>query len=156
MAFNIHLDVPNAKGESKKDGKEGQIELISWNWGMSNSGDAAMSSSNAGRVDVHDLVVTKYVDNSSGYLMGYCCTGEAVPKITLSMDKAQGDNLEFVSLVLERCVISSVATGGGAVDDRLTETVHIRFGAFAFTYQGQGENDPVADLSFDITANKKG
>lgn len=156
MAFNIHLDVPDAKGESAIEGREKQIQCISWSWGMTNSGDAAMSAANAGRVDVHDLVIKKYVDNSTGYLMGYCCTGFPIPEVTLYMDKSQGKDLNFVKLVLQRCVISSVMTGGEATDDRLLETVTLRFGAFSFTYVGQGDDAASADLVFDITANKKG
>jgi type VI secretion system secreted protein Hcp len=152
MAFNIHLDVPDAPGESKKKPK--QIEVISWKWGMKKSGDSAMSAATAGRVDVHDVEVLKYIDNSSGYLMKFCCSGTSLPEVTLSMDKAADKTLEFVKLVLKRCVVSGIETGGESVGERLTETVKLRFGAFAFTYVGQGENDASADFEYDIEAGQ--
>jgi type VI secretion system secreted protein Hcp len=154
MAFNIHLDVPDAPGESKKAGKAKQIEVISWKWGMTKSGDSAMSAGTAGRVDVHDVEVLKYIDNSSGYLMKFCCMGKPLPEVTLSMDKATDKTLEFVKLVLKRCVVSGIETGGEAIGERLTETVKLRFGAFAFTYVGQGESDASADFAWDVEANE--
>jgi len=153
MAFNIHLDVPNAKGESKKANYTGQIEVLSWSWGMQKSGDPAMGAPTAGRVDVHDIEVIKLVDNSSGYLMKFCCNGTPLETITLTMDKANGDKLEFVKLILTGCIISSIRTGGDSVGERLVETIQIRFGAFSFSYVGQEEGAASSDCAFDIVGN---
>jgi hypothetical protein len=58
----------------KAHGKE--IDILSWTWGMSNSGSAHVGGgAGSGKVSVQDLSLTKYLDSSSAPLMLSCCNG---------------------------------------------------------------------------------
>ena len=59
---------------------------------MSNSGSAHVGGgAGAGKVNVQDISVTKYVDSSSPKLMLACCNGTHYANALLTVRKAGGD-----------------------------------------------------------------
>ena len=76
MAVDIFLELEGIKGESKDDKHKDQIDVLSWSWGMAQSGTAHMGGgAGAGKVSVQDLNFTHYIDKSSPILMLHCCNG---------------------------------------------------------------------------------
>jgi type VI secretion system secreted protein Hcp len=65
------------KGESRDKTHPAEIDVLAWSWGMSNSGTAHMGGgAGAGKANIQDVSLTKYVDASSAALMLACCTEE--------------------------------------------------------------------------------
>jgi len=164
MAVDMFLLFPDAAGivgESQdKDTKFNKkaIDVLAWSWGMSNSGTAHMGGgAGAGKVNVQDLSVTKYVDKSSPNLMLKCCTGEHITDATLTVRKAGTTPLEYIVIKLKEVMITSVSTGGSGGEDRLTENISLNFAKVEFDYQPQkadGSKDGgVLDCKWDIAAN---
>src|ERR1700704_5685866 len=79
MAVDIFLDIEGIKGESKDSKHKDTIDVLSWSWGMSQSGTAHMGGgAGAGKVSVQDINFTHYLDKSSPTLMLHCCNGKHI------------------------------------------------------------------------------
>lgn len=146
------------KGESRDKSHTQQIDILAWSWGMSNSGTAHMGGgAGAGKVNVQDLSVTKYVDASSAALMLACATGEHIPTAQLWCRKAGTTPLEYIIITLTESMITAVTTGGSGGEDRLTENVTINFAKVKFEYveqdaQGKAKT-PTKTMTYDIAQN---
>lgn len=160
MAVDIFMHFTNGiKGESKDDKHKDEIDVLSWSWGMSQTGSGHVGGgSGAGKVSVQDLSFTKYVDKSSPDLMLRCCNGEHIDEAKLTIRKAGGDPLEYGIITMQKVLISSIQTGASNGDDRVLETVGLNFVKVKFDYAEQAEKGGAAakpKFGWDIEANKK-
>jgi type VI secretion system secreted protein Hcp len=158
MALDTHIKIGSLKGESIVKGFEDQIQVLSWSWGMSQSGTTHMASGGgAGKVNVQDLTFTHYVDSATPNLVKACCTGEHFDTATLTMRKAGGTALEYVTLTLTEVIITSVSHGGSSGEDLLTENVTLNFAKFKLSYQPQdakgAKKGGAVEASYDIAKN---
>jgi type VI secretion system secreted protein Hcp len=148
------------KGESRDKTHPAEIDVLAWSWGMSNSGTAHMGGgAGAGKANIQDVSLTKYVDASSAALMLACCTGEHVPTATLVVRKAGTTPVEYIVVTMTECLITAVSTGGSGGEDRLTENVTVNFSKVKFSYTEQDATGkaktPAKDFTFDIAGNIK-
>jgi type VI secretion system Hcp family effector len=103
MAIDSFLKLGTLKGESVVKGFEDQVQVLAWSWGMSQSGTThTAQGGGAGKVNVQDLSFTHYVDSASPNLIKACCTGEHFDSATLTMRKAGGSALEYVTSDADR------------------------------------------------------
>jgi type VI secretion system secreted protein Hcp len=109
----LKIDGPVVKGESQVKGHEDQIQVLAWSWGMSQTGTTHHGSGGgAGKVNVQDLSFTHYVDTSSPTLILACCKGTHYDKATLTMRKAGGDPLPYLTIEFKDVIVTSVSGGG--------------------------------------------
>ncbi len=159
MAVDMFIKIGDIKGESLDDSHKGEIDVLAWSWGMSQSGSTHMGSgSGAGKVAVQDISVTHYVDSASAALISACCTGKHYPEAKLTVRKAGDKPLEYIKLTMKDVIITSVSTGGSGGEDRLTENVSLNFGQFKLEYTPQeksGAGGGVKEAAYDMQANKK-
>jgi type VI secretion system secreted protein Hcp len=158
MAIDSFLKLGSLKGESVVKGFEDQIQVLSWSWGMSQTGTTHMASGGgAGKVNVSDITVTHHVDAASPALIQACCKGTHFDTATLTMNKAGGTALAYVTITLTDIIITSVSTGGSAGEDLLTENVSLNFGKFKYSYQPQdnkgAKKGGAIDVTYDIAKN---
>lgn len=132
----------NIEGESIQKGYEGQLDVLSWSWGMSQSGTTHIGKgSGGGKVSVQDLSITHYVDKSSPKIIGACCSGEPIGEAILTLRKAGGkEQLPYLIITLNQAIITSVQTGGGGDGVRITENFTLNFAYFKYAYQMQKED----------------
>ena len=113
MAVDIFLQLEGIKGESKDAKHPNEIDVLSYSWGMTQSGTAHMGGgAGAGKVNVQDLNFTHYIDKSSPILMLHCCNGKHIKKAKLTVRKAGEKPLEYMTIELEDILVSHVSTGG--------------------------------------------
>jgi type VI secretion system secreted protein Hcp len=161
MAVDMFLDLSADKidGESKDSKYTGKIDVLAWSWGLSQSGTThSGSGSGAGKANFQDLSFTKYYDKASPNLQKACATGQHLAKAVLICRKAGGEQIDYITMTMENCLISSVSTGGSGGEERFTENVSINFGKFKIEYtiqdaKGKGTAGP--EFAYDIAANKK-
>lgn len=157
MAVDIFLKLADINGESKDQAHADEIDVLSWSWGMSQSGTTHLGSGGgAGKVNVQDLSITKYVDSASCDLMKCCCNGKHLATGTLTVRKAGENPLEFVTIDLEEILVAAVTTGGIGSDDRMTENVTLNFRKFEIKYKKQasdGSGEDKGDTKWDIAMN---
>ena len=103
MAVDILLEISGVDGESQIQGYEDKIDILSWSWGATNSGDMHTGGGGgSGKVDVHDLALTKYVDKASTNLLKNCCSGKHFDYALLIVRKSGGDApVEYLKLKME-------------------------------------------------------
>src|ERR1700752_1552911 len=121
MAMDMFIKIDSLAGESKDSTHKGEIDVLAWSWGMSNSGTAHVGGgAGAGKVNVQDLSFTKYVDSASPTLVLAFGGGTPYDEAPLTVRKAGGDNpVEYIKLKRQEVFVSSVSTGGSGGEDRL-------------------------------------
>jgi len=159
MAMDQFIKIGTLKGEAQDKAHKDEIDVLSWNWGLSNSGSAHQGGgAGAGKVNVQDLSFTKYLDKSSPNLMLACCNGKHFDKAVLTVRKAGEDPLEYLLITMEKVLISNVSTGGSGGADRLTENVSLNFAKVKVQYKEQAAAGGVSDkpeMGWDIAQNAK-
>ena len=140
MAIDMYLTIDGITGESQRLGHEGEIEVLSWSFGGSNTSSIGIGSGGgAGQVSLQDISLTKWVDASSPELFQAMCDGTHFPTGKLTMYKAGGAGMALAYLVLEfeEMFPTSVSTGGSGGEEVLTENVTFSFGKVTITYSEQ-------------------
>jgi type VI secretion system secreted protein Hcp len=166
MAVDMFLLLDKIEGETQDNkftkgdsGLPRAIDVLSWSWGMSNPATGHTGGgSGTGKVNVHDVSVTKYIDASSAALAQYCATGEHIAKGKLVVRKAGGTALEYLTFDMEQIFITGITTGGSAGEDRLTENISLNFSKIKKTYATQkadGTKDKEKEFTYDVAKNVK-
>ncbi|AMH43052.1 MULTISPECIES: Hcp family type VI secretion system effector [Burkholderiaceae] len=160
MAVDIFLDLGTVKGESLDSVHKDEIDILSWSWGLSQSGTMHLGTGGGGgKVAVHDLSVTKYTDRSTPSIVTACTTGKHYPTGKLTVRKAGGTKpLEYYIIELEKVLVTNYSTGGSDGEDRFTETVTLNFEKFHVSYQQQDPTSGsalggVVESKWNIPAN---
>ncbi len=158
MAVDMFLELDGVKGESKDEDHKGKIDILSWNWVVTNTGDLhSGGGGGAGKADIGDIVVTKYLDLSTADLLKCCVSGKHIAKGKLIVRKAGSKALDYLVIELEEVMVTQVSPGGSAAGDRVTETLQLGFSKFTLTYKEQtekGAGGPSATVGFNVSANK--
>ncbi len=159
MAVDIFLHLDKIKGESVDDKYAGEIDVLQWSWGMSQSGTTHLGpGGGAGKVNVRDLTMTKYVDMATHDLMNHCASGKHIADGFIVVRKAGNVPLDYFRVDMKEIMVSSYETGGsGDGMDRIMETVTLNFAWYKATYASQkadGSKGPEGKAGFDIAKNK--
>ena len=159
MAVDMFLKLDGIDGESKDAKHAGEIDIESFAWGMAQTGSGHRGTgSGTGKVDVHDVTITKVVDKSSPSLMLACANGKHIAKGSIVVRKAGENPLEYLTIDLEKILVSNYHTNGTNTADVHTETVTLNFVKMKLEYWTQtdkgakGEN---ANFSWDVAQNMK-
>ena len=161
MALDTFLKLNGIDGEAQDDKNKNWIDVLSWSWGMVQSGTTHLGGgSGQGKVSVQDIIFTKFVDKSTPAILKHCCNGKHIPDGELMVRKAGGDTqVEYLKVEMEDIIISSYQTGGSQDGlDRVQETIGLNFGKVKSTYTEQmkdGTAGPSATHGWDIPANKE-
>lgn len=161
MAVDMFLKLTDVKGEAQDKTHPGEIDVLAWSWGMTQSGTMhAGGGGGGGKVSIQDLSVTKWIDKSSPVLMDYCSTGKQFKEALLTVRKAGGaEPLEYLKITMGDVIVTSLSTGGSGGEDRLTENVSLNFSTVKTVYQpqkpdGSKDGGPI-NYGWDIAANVK-
>ena len=161
MAVDMFIKfTPDLKGESKDQGHKNEIDVLAWSWGLSNSGSAHVGGgAGAGKVNVQDLSITKYVDSATCPLLLAGSNGKHYDEALLTVRKAGEKPVEYLKIKMTEVLITSVSTGGSGGEDRLTENVTLNFAKVHVDYTPQddkGKAGTAIPYNWDIAANDKG
>ncbi len=159
MAVDMFLKIDGVTGESKDDAHADEIDVLAWSWGMNNTGTAHLGGgAGAGKVNVQDLNFTKYVDKSSTDLMLFCCNGKHIPECLLTVRKAGEDPLEYLTVKMTDCLVTSVQSGATTGQERLTENITLNFAKVEVAYTPQkadGSGDAPTQMGWDVARHAK-
>jgi type VI secretion system secreted protein Hcp len=154
----MFIKIGDIAGESKDAAHAGEVDVLAWSWGLSQSGTMhAGGGGGSGKCHVQDLNVTKWVDKASPNLLAFCASGKQFPTAKLTVRKAGHTPLEYIIMTFADVIITSVSTGGSGGEDRLTENVSLNFAKVKFEYTAQ-KQDGSADggaipMGWDIPGN---
>ena len=141
MAVDMFLKITGIDGESKDAKHPGEIDVLAWSWGMSQSGSFHIGGGGgAGKVNVQDISITKWVDKASANLMLFCSNGTHITDATLYVRKAGKTPLEYIVIKMTKVMVTSVSTGGSGGEDKLTENITLNFAKVDYQYQPQKDD----------------
>ena len=87
-AVDYFLKIEGIEGESIDDRHKGEIDIMSFSWGMSNSGTfASGGGSGAGKVSFGSIRLNTPVSKASPMIFESVATGKHFPTVTLSAVK---------------------------------------------------------------------
>ena len=162
MAVDIFLKLSNnIKGESQDSTHMDEIDVLAWNWGLSQSGTTHVGSGGGGgKVNVQDISLTKYVDLASNDLIKRCTTGEHIESGELIVRKSGGSApVEYFRMKMENIMISSYSTGGSKDGlDRIQENLTLNFRKFEIAYtlqEASGAAGAESLAGWDIAKNEE-
>src|SRR5262245_36624531 len=96
MAANYFAKfTPDVPGESTQAGFEGQIEILSFSWGVSQAGGFSYGGGGGvAQANVQDLSISFRQNKSSPKLMEACASGKHFDDVILTCLRAAGDKAE--------------------------------------------------------------
>lgn len=157
MAVDMFMKIGALKGESRDKVHKGEIDVLAWSWGMSNSGTAHVGGGmGAGKANIQDLSFTKYLDKSTPELMLAACNGKHFPEARLVVRKAGEKPLEYLIITMSDVLVTSVSTGGSGGEERLTENVSLNFAKVQVEYTEQTATGAAGEkpkMNWDIAGN---
>jgi type VI secretion system secreted protein Hcp len=174
--FDAFLKLDGIKGESADAKHKGEIDIMSFSWGMAQTGVSATGGGGgAGKVHVHDFQITKKTDAASPLLFLNCANGAHIKEANFVVRKAGGEQLEFLKIKLTDVLVSSYKPWGKgeliglllpavdaadkSSDEIPVEHVTLNFAKVEYSYQPQGadgkaQGGPIL-AGWDVKANQK-
>jgi type VI secretion system secreted protein Hcp len=160
VASDIFAKIGDIKGESLDDKHKGEIEVLSWSWGVSNAGTHGTGSGGgSGKASFHEFTFTHKIDKASPALLKGCATGQHLKEVLLSGRRKSGkDRPEFLIIKMSDVIITAV-TDADSADGPELESVTLAFAKVDLEYRPQkadGSLDAGIHFKYDLKANKSG
>ena len=161
MAYDAFLQLEGIVGESQKENHEGEIDLMSFSWGASNSSSVGTGTGvSTGKVSVSDFSVMKSTDKSSPVIFQKCCDGSVIPQALVTLQRqVQGEATPYLVYTFTNVFVTSVQwSGSGGAGDTPMESVAFCFEVGQVDYSPQkddGSEAPAIHGGWDVGQNVK-
>jgi len=157
---DIFAKLGDIKGESLDSKHKDEVEVLSWSWGVSRSGNTTPGSgAGKGKAAFNDFNFTHRIDKASPRLLKACATGEHIKEATITERKAGKGQQEFLIIKMNDVIITAVSMSGAGDADSSAENVALQFAKIDVEYKPQkadGSLDAGIHFKYDIKANKEG
>jgi type VI secretion system secreted protein Hcp len=158
MAVDIFAKLGDIKGESTDTKHKGEIEVLSFSWGVTNPPHPGGGGGGAGKATFQDLSIVHRIDKASPQLLLACATGKHLPDATITHRKAGKGQQEYLIVKMNDVIITGVVHSGNSGQQAATsETVSMAFAKVDFDYKPQkqdGSLDAGVQFKYDIKSNK--
>jgi type VI secretion system secreted protein Hcp len=129
--FDIFLDIDSITGESANPLHKGSIEVLSWNWGVSQG--TTGGSGALGRQPTGHVSLVKRIDKATPPLLTRLVDGTTLPLVTVQLTRADGQT--YLKYELRNVMVSSISHGGDLNGDGLPdETIELTLTGAKLTY----------------------
>jgi type VI secretion system secreted protein Hcp len=132
---DMFLKITGVTGEAQDADHKGEIEVVSWSWGLQAPAAMGGAASTTGRAALQELVVIKRVDAATPTLMQMVRNHKIVSSAILSVRKAGKTPLEYFRIDLVDVRVTAVMSHSEAAE--LMERVQIGFNKIRVTYTPQ-------------------
>jgi len=160
MASNIFAKLGDIKGESLDNKHKGEIEVLSYSWGVTNPGSLhSGGGGGAGKATFQDLSIVHKIDKASPVLLKACATGEHLKDATITFRKAGKGQQEFLIIKMNDVIVTGVIQGAADGDTAGSESVNLEFAKVDLEYKpikADGSLDAGIHFKYDLKANKIG
>jgi type VI secretion system secreted protein Hcp len=158
-AVDYFLKLDNIEGESKDSKHTGEIDLISWSWGATQSGTASQGGGlGGGKVSMQDFHFVMQINKATPKLILACAQGDHIPKAVLICRKAGTEQQEYLKYTFSDVMVSSYQTGGSGGSGIVpTEQVSLNYTKMEIEYKEQKENGQLGGAikaGYDLKAMK--
>lgn len=138
MAIDTHIKFDGVSGEATHVDHKGEIEVLSWNWGVSNAGGTAGGGSGKGKADPGNFSFMHRYDKSSPILAKKCAQGVHFPSVVVTSRKAGEGQKDFLKITMKEVFVDNVQPAGNQGGD-IVESVSMSYGEIEFAYKPQDE-----------------
>jgi type VI secretion system secreted protein Hcp len=136
MAVDYFLKIDGIPGESQDDKHKGEIDVLSWSWGESQTGTMGTGGGGgAGKVDMQDFHFGMHVNKSTPKLILACAGGDHIKKAVLTCRKAGKTQQEFLIYTFGDVLVSSYQTA--ATNEIPKEEVSLNYTTMEVEYKAQ-------------------
>ncbi len=138
MAIDTFLKIDGIDGESQDSKHKGEIEVLSWSFGASQSGTMGTGGGGgAGKVNFQDFHITLQCSKASPKLFLTCAGGDHIKTAVLVNRKAGKDQHEYYTYKFSDLLVSSFQTGGHSDGGNPVEQVSFNFTKVEVEYKEQ-------------------
>lgn len=147
MAMDHFIKFDGVEGESVRKDHKGEIEVLSWSWGLSSPAPRP-SGGGVGKAIAEEFTFTHLYDKASPALAALAAAGRHVKQAWLSSQKAGSSQQDFLKVSMKDVTITSVRQAGD--DAGINESVTASVGHITFEYrQTDAKGSLGAAVSFD-------
>jgi len=152
MAAEIFAKLGDIQGESTDDRHKGEIEILSYTWGLAHP--VAAGGAATGRATFQNVSFTHHIDKASPKIMEACALNRRLAEVKITHRRPGGAQPEYLTLKLTNVVVTSVSlsdTVGGGI-----ENVTLAFAQVDFEYKPQrpdGSLDPAVVFQFNTVTH---
>ena len=159
MAVDYFLKIEGIDGESQDSKHKGEIDLLSWSWGATNSGTFSTGGGGgSGKVSMQDFHFTMRVNKATPKLIQACATGHHIKKATLTCRKSGKTPQEYLKIVFTDLLVSSYQTGGAGQEETIPEEqISLNFAKIEYEYREQkadGSLGGAVKAGYDLKRNQ--
>ncbi len=140
MADQFILFDPKIEGESTDSKHKGEIELLSWSVGGTQSTSASTSGTGgggSGKVSMQDFHFSCVHSKASPKLLLAMCNGEHFKSAKVTCRKAGKDQQEYLTVKLTEVVVSGYQATGGSNNQPGVDQVSLDFAKIEWDYKEQ-------------------
>jgi type VI secretion system secreted protein Hcp len=138
MSSDSHIKFDGVEGESTHKDHKGEIEVLSWAWGVSNSAALSGGGSGKGKATPGDFTFTHLYDKASPVLAKQCISGKHFASVVLTARKAGEGQKDFLVVTMKEVFVTAVHPGGGSGGD-IHEQVSCTYKDIEFGYKAQDD-----------------
>ena len=138
MATTAFIKLAGIDGESVTEDHVGEIEVMSWNWGLNAATPVqAGGGSGAGRVLPKDIHFVHRYDKASPMLLRMAASGRHIASAVLSVRRSGADPQDALKVTLKEVLITSLLAGDDG--NGTTEHVALSYAEIGFSYRVQSD-----------------
>lgn len=160
MALDIFARIDSIKGESRDARHKDEIDVLSWSWGVSQTGTAGHGGgAGAGKATFQDFSFVHRIDRASPLLMTACAKGQHVRDAAITVRKAGKGQQEYLVITMTDVQVTSVSMSVSADTDDTTEVVVLTFAKVDLEYTPQkadGSTDAGVHFTHDVKSSRTG
>src|SRR6478735_8248921 len=155
MSTTIFARIGAIAGESQDSRHKDEIDVLSWSWGVSQSGTPGGhgAGGGAGKASFHDFTFVHHVDRSSPLLMKACAGGQHIRDATVTVRRAGKGQQEFLVVTMTDVLVTSVSTSVSGEGAATVESVVLAFAKVDLEYKPQkpdGSLDAGVHFTYDL------
>lgn len=159
MAVDYFLKIDGIEGESADAKHKNEIDLLSFSWGVSNSGTMAYGGGGgAGKASFNDFSFAMRVSKASPKLFLACASGQHIKSAILTCRRAGTEQQEYMIITMSDLLISSMQSSGGGGDDVPIEAISLNYSKIEISYAPQdakgGLGSPIK-TGWNVKENQK-
>jgi type VI secretion system secreted protein Hcp len=154
----IFMKVDGIMGESNDEKHKGELELLSFSFGLKNTGSVVGGGGGAGTADFASFCFEKLYDRSSPALFLGTASGEHFKSATVTFRKPGGKQPEFLTYKFEDILFDQYDQGGSD-EPPLLEDAGFKFREVTVSYRPQNPDGTLGSpiiASWDLSTNKGG
>ena len=158
--LDAFLKIKEIPGESQDKAHSNEFDLLSFTFGVSNSGSMATGGGGGtGMAVFHDVPIQTYVGKSSPELALRAISGKHFPEAVITVRKAGDKPMDYLRYTFSDCFVTSYHMDPGTGGALATEHWSLNYAKLKVEYQAQkkdGTGEGWIARTYDVKTNEQG